>query len=86
MRPPRRTVSKYNTALAAASSSGAPMPSLPPEVTGQTTMREIVFRPETTMQRIAPFDDESLRTAFTVEAGPVPEVSRSFVVEVEISD
>jgi hypothetical protein len=50
------------------------MPALPVEVTGRTTMREIVFRPETTMQRIAPFDDESLRTAFTVEAGPVPEV------------
>lgn len=55
------------------------MPALPPEVTGQTTMREIVFRPETTMQRIAPFDDESLRAAFTVEAGPVPDVSRGKV-------
>lgn len=27
------------------------------------------------MQRIAPFDDESLRSAFTVEAGPVADVS-----------
>lgn len=31
------------------------------------------------MQRIAPFDDESLRAAFTVEAGPVPDVSRGKV-------
>jgi hypothetical protein len=53
------------------------MPALPPEITGQTTMRDIVFRPETTMQRIAPFDDESLQNAFTVEAGPVPDVSDS---------
>ena len=75
VRPPKRTISKYNSALAAAGSSGALMPTLPVEVTGRTTMRDIVFRPETTVQRIAPFDDESLRSAFTVEAGPVADVS-----------
>jgi hypothetical protein len=50
------------------------MPVLPLELTGRTTMRDIVFRPETTVQRIAPFDEESLRAAFTVEAGPVADV------------
>lgn len=75
MRPPRRTINKYNAALAAASSSGGPIPILPVELTGRTTMREIVFRPETTMQRVAPFDDESLQAAFTVEAGAVSDVS-----------
>ncbi|UZJ52957.1 hypothetical protein CBS101457_002277 [Exobasidium rhododendri] len=76
VRPPKRTVSRYQTAMVAASSSGAPMPTLPHELTGRTTMRDIVFRPETTVQRIAPFDEESLRSAFTVEAGPVAEVRR----------
>jgi hypothetical protein len=76
VRPPKRTVSKYNTALVAAKSSNNPAPVLPPEVTGRTMMSEIVFRPETTVQRIAPFDEESLRSAFTVEAGPVADVSK----------
>lgn len=37
-------------------------------------MRDIVFRPETTVQRVGPFDEDSLRAAFTVEAGDVPDV------------
>lgn len=75
VRPSKRGVSKYQSALAIADSSGGPIPTIPRELTGLTSMREIVFRPETTMQRIAPFDDESLRSAFTVEAGPVDDVS-----------
>lgn len=75
VRPSKRGVSKYQNALAVADSSGGPIPPLPRGLSGQTSMREIVFRPETTMQRIAPFDEESLRSAFTVEAGPVDDVS-----------
>lgn len=40
-------------------------------------MRDIVFRPETTLQRIVPFDDETLRSAFAVRAGDVPEIDAS---------
>ncbi|PWO01047.1 hypothetical protein FA09DRAFT_357665 [Tilletiopsis washingtonensis] len=44
-----------------------------------TTMRDIVFRPETTLQRIVPFDDEALRAAFAVRAGDVPEIDASLL-------
>ena len=43
------------------------------------TMRDIVFRPETTLQRIVPFDDEALRAAFAVRAGDVPEIDASLL-------
>ncbi|PWN46343.1 hypothetical protein IE81DRAFT_319247 [Ceraceosorus guamensis] len=39
------------------------------------TMRDIVFRPETTLQRIVPFDEETLRTSFAVDAGPAEKIN-----------
>lgn len=38
-------------------------------------MKDIVFRPETTIQRIVPFDQETLRSSFLVKPGEVKEVS-----------
>lgn len=38
-------------------------------------MKDIVFRPETTIQRIVPFDQETLRSSFLVKPGEVNEVS-----------
>ncbi|PWN87162.1 hypothetical protein FA10DRAFT_269766 [Acaromyces ingoldii] len=88
VRPPKRALGKYSSALN--SSGGAPdgggsstLP-VPPELTGQTTMSEIVFRPETTVHRIGPFDDESLRAAFTVEAGPLTGVDLSLLESDEV--
>lgn len=74
VRPSKKTITKYNSSLANASANGISLPSLPTEITGRTTMRDIVFRPETTVQRIGPFDQDALAAAFTVEAGDVPDV------------
>ncbi|KAK0566073.1 hypothetical protein OC861_003435 [Tilletia horrida] len=38
----------------------------------EQTMREIIYRPETTIQNIVPFDRETLESAFRVSAGEVP--------------
>lgn len=73
-------MNRYSTAAASANASGAALPPLPPELSGRTTMRDIVFRPETTVQRVGPFDEESLRAAFTVAAGDVPDVCISATV------
>ncbi|CAD7069123.1 unnamed protein product, partial [Tilletia caries] len=37
----------------------------------EQTMREIIYRPETTIQNIVPFDHETLESAFRVTAGEV---------------
>ncbi|PWN33591.1 uncharacterized protein FA14DRAFT_161365 [Meira miltonrushii] len=47
-------------------------------------MRDIVFRPETTVQRVGPFDEDLLRAAFTVQAGNVPDIDLSLLESDEI--
>lgn len=84
VRPAKRTVSRYNTALANANATGQMPPPIPEEITGKATMRDIVFRPETTVQRIGPFDEDLLRSAFTVEAGTVADIDLSLLESDEI--
>ena len=84
VRPAKRTVSRLNTATANANATGQIPPPIPEEITGRTTMRDIVFRPETTIQRVGPFDEDLLRAAFTVEAGNVPDIDLSLLESDEI--
>jgi hypothetical protein len=84
VRPAKRTVSRLNTSIANANATGQIPPPIPEEITGRTTMRDIVFRPETTVQRVGPFDEDLLRAAFTVEAGNVPNIDLSLLESDEI--
>ncbi|KAK0525718.1 hypothetical protein OC834_005057 [Tilletia horrida] len=45
----------------------------------EQTMREIIYRPETTIQNIIPFDRETLESAFRVSAGEVPGIDTSLL-------
>lgn len=50
----------------------------PPKRTGATRPQheliELLLKPEYTYTPITPFDDETLQSAFSVEAGPVPDI------------
>jgi len=45
----------------------------------EQTMREIIYRPETTIQNILPFDRETLESAFRVSAGDVPGIDMTLL-------